>query len=179
MVCGCVWTKNIKILAARPRVWTTFGTATSRAAGRRKLWNRCGFGPGAERARQGTAPSTRSTTGSETQVCAFLFQLITAVQFFFALSINSMSLMMDCISMEIDTVTYLGNLYAEVKRQSHELSDLDKAKISLVFSGISIGILTGMTTWGLIDVISTLAGGSILCGNKLRASHAVDVTLSP
>ena len=90
-----------------------------------------------------------------------------------------MSLMMDCISMEIDTVTYLGNLYAEVKRQSHELSDLDKAKISLVFSGISIGILTGMTTWGLIDVISTLAGGSILCGNKLRASHAVDVTLSP
>ena len=100
-------------------------------------------------------------TGPGPQVCAFLFQLITAVQFFFALSINSMSLMMDCISMEIDTVTYLGNLYAEVKRQSHELSDLDKAKISLVFSGISIGILTGMTTWGLIDVISTLAGGSI------------------
>ena len=55
-------------------------------------------------------------TGPGPQVCAFLFQLITAVQFFFALSINSMSLMMDCISMEIDTVTYLGNLYAEVKR---------------------------------------------------------------
>ena len=83
------------------------------------------------------------------------------MQFFFALAINSMSLMMDCISMEIDVVTYLGNLYAEVKRQSHELSDLDKAKISLVFSGISIGILTGMTTYGLIDVISTLAGGRI------------------
>ena len=159
MVCGCVWTKNIKILAARARVWTTFDTATSRLAGRRKLWNRCEFGPRTKRTRDGTPPSTRSTTGSETQVCAFLFQLITAVQFFFALSINSMSLMMDCISMEIDTVTYLGNLYAEVKRQSHELSDLDKAKISLVFSGISIGILTGMTTWALIDVISTLAGG--------------------
>ena len=100
-------------------------------------------------------------TGPGPQVCAFLFQLITAVQFFFALAINSMSLMMDCISMEIDVVTYLGNLYAEVKRQSHELSDLDKAKISLVFSGISIGILTGMTTYGLIDVISTLAGGRI------------------
>ena len=91
MVCGCVWTKNIKILAARARVSTTFDTGDDDA----------------RRAR---------TTGSETQVCAFLFQLITAVQFFFALSINSMSLMMDCISMEIDTVTYLGNLYAEVKR---------------------------------------------------------------
>ena len=53
-----------------------------------------------------------------------------------------------CI-LEVDVVTYLGNLYAEVKRQSHELSDLDKAKI-----------------YGLIDVISTLAGGSI----RLRAT---------
>ena len=72
-----------------------------------------------------------------------------------------MSLQTDCIAMQIDVVTYLGNIYAEVRRQSHELTDLDKAKISLFFSGISIGILTGMAVQGLVETISTLAGGSI------------------
>ena len=101
------------------------------------------------------------THATNPQVCAFLFQLITAVQFFFAIAANSMSLQTDCIAMQIDVVTYLGNIYAEVRRQSHELTDLDKAKISLFFSGISIGILTGMAVQGLVETISTLAGGSI------------------
>ena len=38
MACGCEWTKNIKILAARARVSTTFDTATSRLAGRRERY---------------------------------------------------------------------------------------------------------------------------------------------
>ena len=101
------------------------------------------------------------THATNPQVCAFLFQLITAVQFFFAIAANSMSLQTDCIAMQIDVVTYLGNIYAEVRRQSHELTDLDKAKISLFFSGISIGILTGLTAYNLVDIIGTLAGGSI------------------
>jgi len=89
-------------------------------------------------------------------VCAFLFQLITAVQFFYAMAIGSNSLMSDCISMEIDVITYLGNIYAEIKRQAGELTDLDKAKISLITSGLSIGILFAVTIWILHDVIETL-----------------------
>jgi len=89
-------------------------------------------------------------------VCAFLFQLITAVQFFYALAAGSNSLMSDCISMEIDVITYLGNIYAEIKRQAGELTDLDKAKISLITSGLSIAILFAVTIWILHDVIETL-----------------------
>jgi len=89
-------------------------------------------------------------------VAAFLFQLITAVQFFYALAVGSNSLMSDCISMEIDVITYLGNIYAEVKRQTRELTPLDKAKISLVTSGISIAILFAISIWILHDVILTL-----------------------
>ena len=39
MACGCEWTKNIKILAARARVSTTFDTATRATGGetRRRL----------------------------------------------------------------------------------------------------------------------------------------------
>ena len=130
MVCGCVWTKNIKILAARARVldqvFTRHLDGGRETQALEPLWV---WAPGREKApRDGPidplagaaaagdddarrARTTGSDSTSETQVCAFLFQLITAVQFFFALSINSMSLMMDCISMEIDVVTYLGNLY--------------------------------------------------------------------
>lgn len=89
-------------------------------------------------------------------VCAFLFQLITAVQFFYALAIGSNSLMSDCISMEIDVITYLGNIYAEIQRQKGALTDLDKAKISLITSGFSIAILFAVTIWILHDVIETL-----------------------
>jgi Co/Zn/Cd efflux system component len=89
-------------------------------------------------------------------ICAFLFQLITAVQFFYALAVGSNSLMSDCISMEIDVITYLGNIYAEIKRQAGELTDLDKAKISLITSGLSIAILFAVTIWILHDVIETL-----------------------
>jgi Co/Zn/Cd efflux system component len=89
-------------------------------------------------------------------ICAFLFQLITAVQFFYALAVGSNSLMSDCISMEIDVITYLGNIYAEIKRQAGQLTDLDKAKISLITSGLSIAILFAVTIWILHDVIETL-----------------------
>lgn len=89
-------------------------------------------------------------------VAAFLFQLITAIQFFFAIAANSNSLMADCISMQVDVVTYLGNLYAEVRRQTNELTDLDKAKISLVTAGLSICILMAFTIWFLHDAIETL-----------------------
>jgi len=89
-------------------------------------------------------------------VAAFLFQLITAIQFFFAIAANSNSLMADCISMQVDVITYLGNLYAEIKRQTNELTDLDKAKISLVMAGISIAILFSFTVWFLHDAIETL-----------------------
>jgi len=89
-------------------------------------------------------------------VCAFLFQLITAVQFFYALAAGSNSLLSDCISMEIDVITYLGNIYAEIQRQKGALTDLDKAKISLITSGVSIAILFSITIWILTDVIETL-----------------------
>ena len=80
---------------------------------------------------------------------------------------------MDCISMEIDTVTYLGNLYAEVKRQSHELSDLDKAKISLVFSGISIGILK------VIPHNLHVTGKPLLCSNApLHSARLAEIWVS-
>jgi Co/Zn/Cd efflux system component len=58
--------------------------------------------------------------------------------------------------MQIDVLTYLGNIYAEIKRQAGELTDLDKAKISLITSGISIAILFSVTIWILHDVIETL-----------------------
>jgi Co/Zn/Cd efflux system component len=64
--------------------------------------------------------------------------------------------MSDCISMQIDVLTYLGNIYAEIKRQAGELTDLDKAKISLITSGLSIAILFAVTIWILHDVIETL-----------------------
>lgn len=85
-----------------------------------------------------------------------LFFTITAVQFFFALAAHSNALLVDCASMAVDTMTYVGNLYSECVRSS-SLDDASKARFSLLTSALSLCVLVGITSWGLSNAVSVLA----------------------
>jgi len=50
-------------------------------------------------------------------VSAFLFTLITVVQYFAAIIAHSHALKMDCISMGVDAFTYMGNIVVECKKR--------------------------------------------------------------
>jgi len=50
-------------------------------------------------------------------VSAFLFTLITVIQYFAAVIANSHALKMDCISMGVDAFTYMGNIVVECRKR--------------------------------------------------------------
>lgn len=73
---------------------------------------------------------------------AFLFSLITSVQYFFALIANSKALQADCVSMAVDAVAFMGNLFAECMPKD---SVLGKRRVELTMSGLSHILLLGFT----------------------------------
>lgn len=63
--------------------------------------------------------------------------------------------------MLVDTMTYVGNLYSECRRASSRASDAEKARFSLASSGLSLGVLFAITTWGLSDALQTLSARGV------------------
>ncbi|OLP86080.1 hypothetical protein AK812_SmicGene32864 [Symbiodinium microadriaticum] len=67
-------------------------------------------------------------------VTAFLFTTITVAQVAAARIANSQALLMDCISMGVDALTYMGNIWVECRKQDgapHEGSQVIVCLISL------------------------------------------------
>ena len=65
---------------------------------------------------------------------SFLFTTITVVQVFAAKIANSLALLMDCISMGVDALTYMGNIFVECRKRDgspHEGSQIIVCAISL------------------------------------------------
>jgi len=69
-------------------------------------------------------------------VSAFLFSLITVIQIFAAKIANSQALLMDCISMGVDALTYMCNIVVELRKRDgsdHKGTQLIACAISLFF----------------------------------------------
>ncbi len=73
-------------------------------------------------------------------ICAF--GSITVAQTVAAVFANSLALLGDCASMAVDTLTYCGNLYAEVVPQG---SPRETKKAQLIASAASLLVLTSVT----------------------------------
>jgi len=81
-------------------------------------------------------------------VAAGLFALITVVQYVFALIANSLALQADCVSMGVDSLTYLASLAVECSSSSdaHE-----KRGRELAMAGVSYTILMSFTIKFMVD----------------------------
>lgn len=90
-----------------------------------------------------------------------LFGTITTIQFFFALASHSDALLVDCASMLVDTLTYVGNLYSECRQKSTAMSPAEKARFSLATSALSLAVLFTITGWGLSDAIGTITAENV------------------
>ena len=90
-----------------------------------------------------------------------LFGTITTIQFFFALASHSDALLVDCASMLVDTLTYVGNLYSECRQKSTAMSPAEKARFSLATSALSLAVLFTITGWGLSDAIGTITAKNV------------------
>jgi Co/Zn/Cd efflux system component len=94
---------------------------------------------------------------------AILFAAITATQWIFASIANSDALKADCVSMGVDVLAFLGNLFAEC----NPFPD-SKRKLELTMSGISHFLLLGFTISfileGIDDVTSDDDGGDEVNG---------------
>eukprot|EP00931_Biecheleriopsis_adriatica_P020926 TRINITY_DN13840_c0_g1_i1.p1 TRINITY_DN13840_c0_g1~~TRINITY_DN13840_c0_g1_i1.p1 ORF type:complete len:291 (+),score=64.18 TRINITY_DN13840_c0_g1_i1:80-952(+) len=67
-------------------------------------------------------------------ISAFLFSLITVIQVFAAQIAHSQALLMDCISMGVDALTYMGNIVVELRKRDgtdHKGTQLIACAISL------------------------------------------------
>eukprot|EP00931_Biecheleriopsis_adriatica_P027269 TRINITY_DN16426_c0_g1_i1.p1 TRINITY_DN16426_c0_g1~~TRINITY_DN16426_c0_g1_i1.p1 ORF type:complete len:355 (+),score=71.50 TRINITY_DN16426_c0_g1_i1:57-1067(+) len=87
-------------------------------------------------------------------VTSFLFALITVAQVFAAQAAHSQALLMDCISMGVDALTYMGNIVVECcKRNGGEAKGAQ-----LVCCAISLGFLLYFTytaaqeSWGTVQI---------------------------
>lgn len=84
---------------------------------------------------------------------AFLFSLITVVQVFAAKIAHSQALLMDCISMAVDALTYMGNILVECRKRSGG----DAKGSQLICCAISLGFLLYFTydasqeSWGTVQ----------------------------
>ena len=80
---------------------------------------------------------------------AFLFALITAVQYGFAVAVGSVALQADCVSMGVDSIAFMGNLFADCYPKESD----SKRRVELAMSGISHCLLLGFTVKFVIDAI--------------------------
>jgi len=95
-------------------------------------------------------------------ISAFLFALITVVQMFAAKIAHSQALLMDCISMGVDALTYLGNIVVECRKQDggkHEISQLFVVAASLSCL-VYFTVEASLESWGTIQVCMGHAEGS-------------------
>ena len=93
-------------------------------------------------------------------VAIALFLSITGVQFFFALYAHSNALLVDCASMLVDSLTYVGNLWgacaAGDERDRGGGGDGGGTRDALAMACASIVVLYGITAWGLVGAIESL-----------------------
>jgi len=82
-----------------------------------------------------------------------LFVTITVAQYIGAFVSKSLALFGDSATMTIDVVTYIMNLYAEVSTSLPAV----KQRNQLISSGLSIGILMGLSAFLIIDAILRLS----------------------
>eukprot|EP00993_Chasmostoma_nieuportense_P003028 NODE_3776_length_902_cov_34.064516_g3623_i0.p1 GENE.NODE_3776_length_902_cov_34.064516_g3623_i0~~NODE_3776_length_902_cov_34.064516_g3623_i0.p1 ORF type:complete len:264 (+),score=51.14 NODE_3776_length_902_cov_34.064516_g3623_i0:58-849(+) len=82
-----------------------------------------------------------------------LFSIITAAQFVGALAANSSALLADCVSMAIDSLSYLANIAGELNHKSkyHGLQKLISSLVSLL-------VLSAVTIYVSVDPIKLLLG---------------------
>jgi len=87
-------------------------------------------------------------------VSAFLFSLITIIQVFAAQIANSQALLMDCISMGVDALTYMFNIGVELRKRDGS----DHKGTQLIACAISLSCLLYFTydamreSWGTVRV---------------------------
>jgi Co/Zn/Cd efflux system component len=83
-------------------------------------------------------------------VTAFLFASITSVQYVASLPkfANSLALRADCLSMAVDTCSYLGNLAAECNSNQDS-----KKAMELIVAGISLSVLLGFTVAFFVEAV--------------------------
>merc|ERR1719243_258098 len=87
-------------------------------------------------------------------VSAFLFTLITVIQYFAAVIANSQALKMDCISMAVDAFTYMGNIVVECRKRDgakHVTSQLVVVACSLSML-VLFTILAMQESWDTVLV---------------------------
>jgi Co/Zn/Cd efflux system component len=93
--------------------------------------------------------------GNQVLVVAIMaFGSITAAQTVAALMANSLALLGDCASMGVDTLTYVGNLYAETR--GSELGPEAAQRRQLLASAGSLLVLLGVTSLVVVDAMSRL-----------------------
>jgi Co/Zn/Cd efflux system component len=87
-------------------------------------------------------------------VSAFLFTLITVAQYFAAIAAHSQALKMDCISMAVDALTYMGNIVVECRKRDgakHVRSQLIIVAGSLSLL-VTFTILAMQESWDTVQV---------------------------
>ena len=88
-----------------------------------------------------------SGNGVSLLTSAILFGLITSVQYGYALQVGSTALQADCVSMGVDALAFLGNLFADCFPKDSP----KKRRIELSMSGVSHFLLLGFTIKFVLD----------------------------
>jgi len=88
-----------------------------------------------------------SGNGVSLLTSAILFGLITSVQYGYALQVGSVALQADCVSMGVDALAFLGNLFADCFPKDSP----KKRRVELGMSGISHLLLLGFTIKFVLD----------------------------
>merc|ERR1712003_498039 len=111
----------------------------------------------------GDKPTTRCTASIKAlALTAFLFSVITVVQIFAAKIAHSQALLMDCISMGVDALTYMGNIVVEWRKRDGG----DHKGSQLIVCAISLSCLLYFTydasqeSWGTVQVCQGWAQAS-------------------
>jgi len=86
-------------------------------------------------------------------VMMILFAIITIAQYFAAVAAHSMSLKADCVSMGVDALSYLGNIFGESAKVKEQ-----RIVLQLFFSMLSLCLLVGFNTQILMEVNEILFG---------------------
>lgn len=107
----------------------------------------------------GAAPMLGCLTGNQVSLltAAFLFALITGVQYVFGKIANSMALQADCMSMGVDALTYLGALAAECFTTDDIVR---KRRFEISMAGISYVILLYFTLDFILESYDTVSATS-------------------
>jgi len=94
-------------------------------------------------------------------VSTILFLSITTGQYFAAIIAHSISLKADCVSMLVDALSYIGNLFAECTPDPNV-----KKRLELTMSGVSFALLLYFTTTFLLESWENIHHVECLCGDK-------------